>query len=299
MKKWILGHRKIVTTSIICFAIVMIFGLTNLTFCFSNGESEYIEILYFVSQIVSVIFVISGVVIAIWQYYLSCVESKRNLDVICVQKAIDLSEYYKDNILSYIAPIRYILRKSGISDVISKIDKSHMLHFDEKELYSCLKQEDITKLKDIQKSERFFEIVIEANSIYNLGLNQKLISYYEDEEKIKQLSAEQQDILATFLGKLITKVLNNMEFFALHFTHKVADESVVYTSLHQTYIDIVQMLYYNIASKNPLSTVKFFTNVIELYEIWNSKAMDEEKNYVEGVRALANKGTVVESDKIL
>ena len=101
---------------------------------YNHSNIEMVELLYYTSQFISAIFVISGVVIAVWQYYLSYVESKRNMDIICVQKAIDLSEYYKDNILLYMAPIKYIFENSGINNIIDKIDRENIKHFDKKEL---------------------------------------------------------------------------------------------------------------------------------------------------------------------
>ena len=117
----------------------------------------------------------------------------------------------------------------------------------------------------------------------------------KNEEYNNNFIEEDTPILSTFFGSLVFRVLNNMEYFALHFTHNVADQSVVYKSLHQTYIDLVQMLYYNIAVKNPLSPSKYYTNVIELYEIWHDRSIEDEDLFADGVRTLSNKGTVVDN----
>lgn len=295
MKKWILEHRKSVTTGIIVIAIILIGIATYLFHTYFKGEYGLAELLYYSSQIISATFVISGTVIAVWQYYVSCVDSKRNLDLVCVQKAIDLSEYYKDNILVYMTPLKYIFENSGLSDIIYKKDISKIKFFDEKELKILFTNEEINTLKEIQQSEIFFAVVIKANLIYNLGLSEDLIKYYQNDETPRPLTTLDSEVLSTFLGKLITKVLNNMEYFALHFTHNVADESVVYKSLHQTYIKLVQMLYYNIAMRNPMAPQKYFTNIIELYEIWNNKSINDEELFVDGVRTLTNKGTVVDN----
>lgn len=292
IKEWVLSHRKVVTTFIITLAVIFMFCSALLFKKIKGSGYEYIEILYYTSQVVSAIFVISGVVIAVWQYYLSYIDSKRNKDLICVQKAVDLSEYYKDNILYYIAPIRYILNNSEISKILSKINKNQIKHFDKKELDLFLSKEDVKKLKRIQKNSKFFNVVIEANLIYNLGLSKDVVKYYKDG---KDLSSTDKEILSRFLNKLITRTLNNTEYFALHFTHNVADKTVVYKSLHQTYIDLVQMLYYNIAITNPLSPSKYYTNIIELYEIWNQQSKEDEEIYANGVRNLSDKGTVVEN----
>lgn len=292
MRKWLLGHRKLVTTCIIVISILLMISSSLLFFKFQKEQNVYVELLYYITQIISSIFVISGVVIAIWQYYLSCMDSNRNIDVICVQKAIDLSEYYKDNILAYIAAMEYIFDNSGISEIFSKIDKSNIEHFDQKELFFYIKDEDRDKLKKIQNTVKFSEVIANANAIYNLGLNDELIKLCRKHDCTK---FEQKQI-STFLGKLITKILNNMEYFSMHFTHNVADETVVYKSLHQTYIKLVKMLYYHIAIKNPLSTTtKYFTNIIELYKIWNDRAINDEEKFAKDIRVLTNKGTVVEN----
>lgn len=281
-----------VTTCIIVISILLMISSSLLFFKFQKEQNVYVELLYYITQIISSIFVISGVVIAIWQYYLSCMDSNRNIDVICVQKAIDLSEYYKDNILAYIAAMEYIFDNSGISEIFSKIDKSNIEHFDQKELFIYIKDEDRDKLKKIQNTVKFSEVIANANAIYNLGLNDELIKLCRKHDCTK---FEQKQI-STFLGKLITKILNNMEYFSMHFTHNVADETVVYKSLHQTYIKLVKMLYYHIAIKNPLSTTtKYFTNIIELYKIWNDRAINDEEKFAKDIRVLTNKGTVVEN----
>lgn len=213
--------------------------------------------------------------------------------MICVQKAVDLSEYYKDNILCYFAAINYIFENSGICNILSKIDKTKIKHFDYKELTVFLSEADIEELKRIQNSEQFFEVVIQANLIYNLGLDEENLKDYSTQ---RPFSPTYSKILSRFTQKLITKVLNNTEYFALHFTHNVADKTVVYKSLHQTFIAIVQMLYYSIAIKNPLSPSKYFTNIIELYNIWNDKTLEAEALFVQDLRILTNKGTVIKNE---
>lgn len=50
---------------------------------------------------------------------------------------------------------------------------------------------------------------------------------------------------------------------------------VVYTSLSQTYLPMVQMLYYNIA-KNNHDAERYFTNVIKLFNIWKKRRKEKE-----------------------
>ncbi len=94
-----LKSRKFLTGLIIFFAIL--FELISALIFYSlngYGINSYIETLYYTTQIISSIFVISGVVIAVWQYYLTSKSTKTEIEIQQVQRAIDLSEYYKDNI---------------------------------------------------------------------------------------------------------------------------------------------------------------------------------------------------------
>lgn len=59
------------------------------------------------------------------------------------------------------------------------------------------------------------------------------------------------------------------------FTHNIANEAVVYTSLSQTYLSMVQMLYYNIA-KNNHDAERYFTNVIKLFNVWKKRWQEKE-----------------------
>ena len=63
------------------------------------------------------------------------------------------------------------------------------------------------------------------------------------------------------------RLLNNLEFFAMHFMNDVANEEIVYRSLHKTYIDI--------CLNNVKDGSKLYTNVIALYNKWKERATDE------------------------
>ncbi len=98
-----------------------------------------------------------------------------------------------------------------------------------------------------------------------------------------------------FMIDEVSGVLNNIEYFAMNFAHGVADDSVVYRSLHQSYIDIMQLLYFNISNLNNSSSDKYYLNAIELYNKWKiQKDKDtNEKKMMDMTREAKNKGTIV------
>lgn len=296
MKKYI-KSRKFLTGLIICIAIISNFISALIAYNYEPyGESTYIETLYYTTQIISSIFVISGVVIAVWQYYLSCKSTKTAIEMQQVQRAIDLSEYYKDNILKYSPAIEYIFKETGILKILNTLKLENLNDFDKFELVEQFSEEQITELKKIQDSDLFIKSVLEANAIYNLHLdlwiNKAQAETSADQSYITAIS--EKTVIIAFLSNLLANVLNNMEFFALHFSHKTADESVVYQSLHQSYFDLIRLMYYYIARGNENPSDKFYTNTIKLFIDWRNEKARQKENRSEKSGTIPRNGTIIE-----
>lgn len=308
-KKFVLSklntRRIIVVVIILLFIAGSIWGSLIQCHYPSASGSMYIEVLYYASQIGSSLFVTSGVLIAVWQYYLSSKSSKTSLEMQQVQRAIDLSEYYKDNILRYLRPISYIFDESGISNILSKVKPASLENFDEIEMNSLFLKEDIETLDALTTSPEFINGLIMADEIYDLGLDPSLVTMMKKGyKKAKDSSldnslAENEDYKisasSAFVGNMFANVLNNMEYFAMHFSHHTADESVAYQSLHQTYLKIVHLLYFKIARTNNASPTKYYTNVIWLYKKWCSRQQQQSDKFLQNMRGLAEDGTVIEN----
>ena len=286
--------RKTQVGIIMFIAIALTALLTFLQVKLGN-ESLSLEIICYSAQIISSLFVTASVIIAVWQYYLSAQSAKTDLEVIQVQRAIDLSEYYKDNILNLFPAVYYVYNKTGITSILNSVRLKQMDDFDSAELSDLFSQKQIKKLNDIQNSDEFFECVLEANSIYNLGLKiapiERTITAPNGE--IKNIKGLDPNVTLVFFSNYIDNLLNNMEFFALHFSHKTADESVVYQSLHQSYLEIVSHMYYTIARKNTDATSKFYTNVIWLFQEWKTKKTEKQKEHAKASRSIESKGTII------
>ncbi|MGN0366750.1 MAG: hypothetical protein ACI4E5_12540 [Suilimivivens sp.] len=284
------------------WAIIIISVLTeiviSLWYNFSyNVKAYFPEILYYISQFITSIFVISGVVIAVWQYYLASKSARNELEIKQVQRAIDLSEYYKDNILKYAPAISYIFDEIGVSPILKKLKLTQLNNFDKNELEDLLSPNDIDILKNSQYNSKFFEAVVNANAIYNLNMKflTKKIKQQKDGKEIDAIAIDNNSIAISFFSDLLNKILNNMEFFALHFSHNTADESVVYQSLHQSYFELIQLLYYYISVQNENPSYKFYTNVIELFHKWMN-AKDKQKNeFSKNSNSIQRNGTKIDN----
>ncbi len=250
-----------------------------------TNELSYLSKINIVLQIISNIFVVAGVFIAVWQYYLNSKSERIKLNKESIQKAIDLSSFYKDNILSNYCIIKYVYDNSGATEILNHINTKQMIEFDEQELKELLTAQQIEQLKTIQKSEKFVSAVNEANYIFNLNITCELFG--KEEVDSKKYTQE-------FINNIVCKTLNNMEFFALHFKYNTADSDTVYQSLHKTYLEITRTLYYNIAKCNTLNSTRLYTNLIYLYNEWNTIAKKQLKNITNSNRNSVINGNGVE-----
>lgn len=245
-------------------------------------NSKILSNVYYFTQIATSVAVVIGGIIGIWQYTLTARAERAKDNVERIQRAIDLAGYYKDNILEAYAIIRNVFKDSGLMEIINKINKENIVAFDEVELNGYLTEEDKKQIKTIINSDKFIQAVVQAGKIYHLDIDININAAEEAEDDKNPCDVSSvATISARFMSNIVTDTLNNLEFFAMHFSHKTADESVVYQSLHQTYLTIVHVLYYNIAIQNCVGKSKYYTNVIELYKIWYNR----DKNQMEQFNA--------------
>lgn len=272
---------------IVIFLTIMLISIVGISFVLNgvNGikgvfiVKNALENTYYIIQIIGGCALIIGAVIGIWQYVLTarCERTKLNMEK--VEKAVELAEYYKNEILPIYVAIKYVFDKGGVKSELEKIKSSDMKVFSDDELKVILSEADKKKMEGVIKGKETVQAIKKADLIFNLGLN------------LEQTAGNDEEVLIKlFMSNVINKVLNSMEYLAMNFVHGVADETVVYQSLSRTYIEIVQLLYYNIAVNNIPGKQRLFTNLTELYRRWNSRYLDEKKKKDE-----INTGTVVDT----
>lgn len=121
-------RKKITKRMVITFCIIVIPVI--LMICSGifrkqlSSKMEWLEVTYYVSQIISVIILTASAAVAVWQYYIVSKDSVREIRVIQVQKAIDLAMYYKDNILNKYQAVWYVFENTGIKEILDKIKPS-------------------------------------------------------------------------------------------------------------------------------------------------------------------------------
>lgn len=184
-------------------------------------------------------------------------------------------------------------------------DFDRIKDFDMSEAEKFYSEENIKHLEQITRSRDFVNAVINANIIYNLGLSIPNVAMTDDSKNYSQKACSGDSSIdeinlyiasSAFIREEVNGILNNMEYFAMNFSHGTADDSVIYQSLHQSYIEIVRMLYYNIAKVNTKSHEKYYTNVIDLYNKWIEKMSNDEEKVRRLKRNIPNRGTIVNTE---
>lgn len=286
--EFILCHRILFT-----FIAVILYLVITFLICYlvpSYDEKWFtLNNLEISAEISSFLFIVVSSIIAVWQYCVSCRNEHYKDKTERIQKSIDLIEYYKNNILDKAMAIITIFQNTGITNILKSIDKSKINNFDIHELQELLTNDKIEELKEIQKSQKFFEAILMANEAYNLNLPG--ISYDMKDNSKPTVTANRLKVVNAFMGRYITETLNNLEYFSMHFAHNIADESVIYQSAHQTFIEIVELLYYNISSINDSGCKKFYTNLISLYIIWRDKQKEKNDDMIKKQRSLIETGS--------
>lgn len=218
-----------------------------------------------------------------------------------VEKAINLSRYYKDNILDNTSYLFSIFKAIGIEDILRKVDYTELVEFNKEELKKLLSEserKDISKklsnidvdllintrilLKSTTKDEFVESTMLSLSNQLIKTLDESAMTEVEKESpkhnkiKSKQTHAKvlyelKSQIYKREFEEVVSNTLNNMEYFAMNFNNNIADEEVVYQSLHQSYLRLVKMLYFYISQQNESGKDKYYTNVIELYVKWNNR----------------------------
>lgn len=237
-----------------------------------NSSFSRIELVEIIAQIFAALFVVVGSFVALSQYYIYRSAEKQHISDERIERALELSEYYKNNILEPYAILLDVYKKAGIYDILQK-EKRKMKNFTEEEMNEIFSNKEIEKLEKAFVSEDFLSAMVSVNEIASLNLRGFEIQEITDGKgkTNKKIKVDISKALNDFHLNYVSKLMNNIEQFAMYFTHNIADESVVYQSLYPTYIEMCITLYYNISKCSQPGKAQLYRNVQLLYEIWLNK----------------------------
>ena len=98
-----------------------------------NSNFSRIELVEIIAQIFAALFVVVGSFVALSQYYIYRSAEKQHISDERIERAFELSEYYKNNILEPYAILLDVYKKAGIYDILQK-EKRKMKNFTAEEM---------------------------------------------------------------------------------------------------------------------------------------------------------------------
>lgn len=153
------------------------------------------------------------------------------------------------------------------------------------------KQEQISKLMDEQNS--LFE---EIEKLKKEDDKEDLENLLQIEKEYKELGSRLEEIVPLSEFSILSKInsdknclLNKLEHFSMSFNLNIANEEAIYPSLHQTFRAVIKNLYIDIAIRNKNEVEKYYTNIISLYHLWNTRCENEKQKEKDRMKAIKNK----------
>lgn len=222
------------------------------------------------------------------------------------EKAIQFAGEFQNLIAKELGFILQIYETRSLQKYIEKINYQQMIYFNEKELKENLGQyyEEAMQVLDNIHTD-YSNITYAYISFYDIDIQQQniLCGFIANDWRIRNLDSIKQKIeearnnesneleslmqrykidrefnkkLIYYQGKIsdsyttdLMNLLNRLEKECMYFSNGLADEEVVYQSLHQVFLKVIKSLYITISSYNRDSGAdKYYSNIIELYNRW-------------------------------
>lgn len=171
------------------------------------------------------------------------------------EKASQIATDFADNLIEKMGLIsKTLLKNTYVQKVTSIFDNNpeSLSQFTTFEIIDILNDEDVfEKFKNILLSEN-------TQKEYQIFLNEKY-------------SKNEQERFNTKFPVLVESTLNHLEAICINITSQAAGSQFIYDSLHQTFLNTIKILAVLIASNNNNNVDKYFTNIIQVYNMWNKQ----------------------------
>lgn len=253
----IINFFKYLWERIFCIILLVLFiGIITYLF-FSNStiqnpetvESQ--EILFFGISLDNISIWFTSVALictALWSMY----QFVKSRTLKQQEKAAEIASEFANNLIEKLGLIsKTLLSNSEIAEMVTIIDNSKM----------PLVQFTIYEIKEIFNDETVFE---KFDTILKSDETQKVYTSLLENKYSKQ---EQQKFAEKF-PVLVESTLNNLEAICINISSQAAGSQFIYDSLHQYFLSTIKILSIIISSNNNNNVDKYYTNIIQVYNMW-------------------------------
>lgn len=194
------------------------------------------------------------------------------------EAACNLAKYYANNIIDKYADIASVFNAAGLAEIVRKaLPLRDLREFDKSELEQFLNRCGMTT-KDFMDKLRSIDPSIVLNTRMSAACSpEERRKTYDSYTKLGD-DGKPEVINGVFLlldfEQEISGLLNELEWFAMNCKYGLADEELMYQSLHQTFISTVWMLYFYISHRNVNNEDKLYTNLVWLFIKWRDRLIE-------------------------
>lgn len=191
------------------------------------------------------------------------------------EKSIDFVNFYSEEILPFVGYILDVYRKANIEDILHKIAHSKLYNFNFEEYSNILteneQQRAVSAIDNLEvctfmelHEKYFLTPYPESLSKTNFDKDSHLDCTLDMKRMLKRIYINE-------FKSLCVKTLNSLEAISIGFILNVADERIVYCSMYYSFLETVKILYFKIASLNNKAENKYYTYLIKLYRVWDTR----------------------------
>lgn len=199
--------------------------------------------------------------------------------------ACELARYYAHDIIQRYDFVSYTFQHSKKEERIKELfPYDRLKEFDYKEMTNILAEQGLDPMETLRELNRIDPQVIYQGMIRNAhsveerhSLSDEYIKITEDPSGKPVTEIVHQDMLMFAFTNEVTMLLNDLEWFSMSCRYGLADEEMLYQSLHLTFLSSVWLLYHYICLNNRENSDKLFTNVIWLFNTWADRLREIEK----------------------
>ena len=128
-----------------------------------------------------------------------------------------------------------------------------------------IRSEDLkNKIASVNKEELEMALCYSGNPSYMIPIHTHLAENID------------KDFYLVF-SKFVLDMLNELEGEITALRYNIADEKLVYQSLHQTYLNHMKNWYFFIAYENTTDESQYYSNIIFLYRLWKKRNTQEKE----------------------
>ena len=182
------------------------------------------------------------------------IQYDKNMKLRQQEKASEIAQDFANNLIEKTALISdTLMSNKEFQKMIVKIVKS-------KKLNQFTYWEIIDILGDKQCFNKCEQII--RSKITQQKYTQLLKTKYNETERTRFNSN---------FSILVETTLNHIEAVCINISSKAAGSQFIYDSLHQSFLNIIEILSIKISKRNYNNVDKYFINVIEVYNMWNKQ----------------------------